>query len=107
MSNANWPARRFGALGLTLGLVAILAYSLSQGSLGTLPVLASGIVLGALYVWRGGSLPEWADRFGNRRGGASITRDDDPGNIPPKVYLPILLGVLLLAALIFAVFMKR
>ena len=107
-SPAPWPAKRVAAVLLTLGLVALAGYSLSQGILGTLPVLAMGIVLGALYVWRGGSLPDWAYRIRNKpRGEYAITRDDDPSNMPARLYLPILLGVLLLAALIFAVFLKR
>ena len=98
----GWPPRRVAALVLTLGLAGIAAYSLSQGILGTLPVLVLGIVLGTTYVWRGGSLSDWAYRIGTgRRGGRSITRDDDPSNLPAKVYLPVLLGALLLAALLF------
>ena len=108
MPDVHWPAKRVAALVLTLGLVGIAAYSLAQGILGTLPVLGMGIVLGALYVWRGGSLPEWAYRIRNkRRGEYAITRDDDPSNLPARLYLPILLCVLLLAALIFAVFLKK
>ena len=96
------------ALVLTLGLVAVAVYSLSQGILGTLPVVGIGIVLGALYVWRGGSLPDWAYRIRNKpRGEYAITRDDDPSNLPARLYLAILLVVLLLAALIFAVFLKK
>ena len=64
----GWPPKRLAALVLTLGPVATSAYSLSQGIIGTLPVLAMGVVLGSMYVWRGGSLPDWGYRLSNRRG---------------------------------------
>lgn len=101
---AGWPPKRVAALLLTLGLAAIGAWSLSQGILGALPLLVMGILLGATYVRRGGSLPDWAHRG---RGSPSITRDDDPSNLPATVYPPILLGVLLLAALLFFSLLKR
>jgi hypothetical protein len=106
MPKADWPVTRVAALVLTLGLVALAVYSLIQGTFGVVPLLAIGIALGALYVWRGGSLPEWAYRMRTRAGVRSITRDDDPSNIPAKVYLPILAGVILLALLAFVLWRK-
>jgi hypothetical protein len=106
MGKEIWPAKRVAALVLTVGLVALAAYSVAQGTIGAVPLLAIGIALGALYVWRGGSLPEWAYRMRTRGGGRAIRRDDDPSNIPAKVYLPILAGVILLAVLAFVMWRK-
>ena len=99
---SRWPARRVAALLLTLALVAVAAWSVASGIIGTLPVLLMGIALGLTYVVRGGSLPEWVywlakSRYGVRR----ITPDNDPSNVRWRLYLPVLLGVLLLAALVF------
>ena len=102
MPPAGWPPRRVAAAVLTAALAGIAAYSTAMGIVGVLPVLLIGVLLGATYVWRGGSLPDWAYRIGTRRRrGASITRDDDPSNLPARVYLPVLLGAILIAALVF------
>lgn len=95
-----WPARRVAAAVLTAGLVGVAAHAVSVGVIGVLPVLVLGIFLGGLYVARGGSLPPWAYRLMTRRGRGSLTADDDPSNLPAKVYLSVLLAALLVAALI-------
>ena len=97
--NAGWPAKRVAALVLTLGLAALGMYAWRAGGSGgdghrALPLLCVGVALGLLYVAKGGSLPPLV----RRRGGAGITDDHDPRNLPRKLYLPVLLGVILLAA---------
>jgi hypothetical protein len=94
------PFKCVAALVLTLGLAAVAVYSVSQGIIGTLPVLVLGIGLGATYVVRGGSLPAWAYRWVRGRA-SSLEPDEDPSHLPAKVYLPILLAVIALAALVF------
>lgn len=59
-------------------------------------LLAIGVVLGWLYPVSG-RLPV---RFIDRMGG-SITGDDDPSNISPRVYLPILFALVLVAVVVF------
>jgi hypothetical protein len=104
---SRWPARRVAALVLTLALVAVGGWSVANGIIGTLPVLLIGIALGVTYVVRGGSLPQWVYWMGKSRYGVRrITPDDDPSNLPWRVYLPVLLGMLLLAALVFYLGMR-
>ena len=54
------------------------------------------MVLGGIYT-AFGRLPDWIADYS----GGSITEDDDPANISPRVYLPILLGVIVIAAATF------
>ena len=51
-----------------------------------------GIVLGVIYTLQG-ELPELLIDWSHGR----LTADDDPSNISPKVYLPIVLGVIVIA----------
>ena len=61
-------------------------------------LLGFGIVLGLVYAIYG-RLPQWLlDLSGNK-----IVADDDPANISPRVYLPILGAVVLIAVLAFLV----
>ena len=97
--------KRLVVLTLTLGLTAVLIYMwfADVGDLKTAGYLAFGIVLGLTYTIRGGSLPESIYEISESHwiGGTGITTDDDPRNISPKVYLPILLAAILLAAALF------
>ena len=98
----TWPARRIAALLLTTALLALLLYTLvvGVGDSRTRLLLGVGIVLGAMYTIRGGSLPPFMSQS-DWSGGTGITADDDPRNLSPKLYLPILLAVVLLAAFLY------
>ncbi|ELP31401.1 hypothetical protein RBSWK_04671 [Rhodopirellula baltica SWK14] len=61
-------------------------------------VLGFGVTLGSLYT-AFGRLPDWIVE----NSGGSITDDDDPSNVSARVYLPILLGVILIAFAVFVV----
>ncbi len=56
------------------------------------------MTLGSLYT-AFGRLPDWIVE----NSGGSITDDDDPSNVSARVYLPILLGVILIAFAVFVV----
>jgi hypothetical protein len=58
-------------------------------------IIGFGVILAGIYVVRG-SLPEFIHRF------ADINRDDDPTNLLPRVYLPIVIAALLVAAALLA-----
>jgi hypothetical protein len=87
---------RIAAVFLSLLLLTLWVWSLIQGirdpqlhvSLGI------GIVLGALYAING-RLPKWITSASS----GTLTDDDDPGNISPRLYLPILAGVIVIAVL--------
>ncbi|MBI1310391.1 hypothetical protein GC176_03720 [bacterium] len=85
---------------LAVLLAALLAWSIvaGVGNLRTQILIGIGVVLGLVYTCFG-HLPEWIVDCS----GLSITDDDDPSNIPPRIYLPILLGVILLALAAVAV----
>lgn len=68
------------------------------GDLRTWVVLGSGVTQGSLYT-AFGRLPDWIVE----NSGGSITDDDDPSNVSARVYLPILLGVILIAFAVFVV----
>jgi hypothetical protein len=93
------PLRRAAVLLLTmlLACVAIYVWQAKVGDQRVLFLLSTGIVLGVIYTIRGGSLPQWLHRLG----GGKITKDDDPRNLSPKVYLPVLLAVIVVAALLY------
>jgi hypothetical protein len=60
--------------------------------------LALGIVLGIVYSLRG-SIPDWMIR----QSGLSLTADDDPANLSPRVYLVILFAAIAIAGTALAV----
>ncbi len=107
MSSNRWPKNRIAALCLTVGLVVGLAYVVFAkiGDAVAYSCMAMGICLGTLYVIRG-SLPESLLRITEITRyieGGHITADDDPRNISPRVYLPILAAVLLVAVIILLI----
>ena len=75
-------------------LVCLLTWSLATGfgDLKTRAIILMGIVLGVIYTLQG-KLPEQLIDWSHGR----LTADDDPSNISPKVYLPIVLGVIVIA----------
>src|SRR5438270_831854 len=80
---------------VTLCLVGLALYSWrgGVGDRSTRYLLCIGVALGLLYIVRGGSLPPLVYKFS----GGSLTSDDAPGNLSPKVYLVVLLAVILAA----------
>src|SRR4051812_36939923 len=96
----NSPLRRAAGFLLTTTLVGIAIYTwrTKVADQGVLVLLLAGIVLGVVYTVRGGSLPPWLKRLG---GGSKITADDDPRNLSPKVYLPVLMFVVVVALLLY------
>ncbi len=93
--------RRLATDLLVVVLSALLAWCLIQGvgDVRTIIYLCLGIFLGAIYTFNG-QLPSWLFTFT----GGSLTADDDPANIPPRVYLPIIAVVILIAVIVFFVF---
>ncbi len=91
------PLSRLLAGILAFVLLGLLAWSIFSG-LGDLKLrvlLGLGVALGVWYSVLG-ELPEWII---NSSGG-SVTDDDDPSNISPRVYVPILFGVMVVAAIV-------
>lgn len=93
--------RRITASLLSLALVGLLAWSIIRGvgDFRTRTLLAVGAVLGIAYAVYG-RLPEWLISLS---GGALVT-DDDPSNISPRIYLPIIGGAILLAVVVSVIF---
>ena len=85
---------------LTLVLLTLLGWSVfaGVGDVRTWFMLGVGAALGGLYT-AFGQLPDWIIGYS----GGSITEDDDPANISARIYLPILLGVIVLAVLAFVI----
>jgi hypothetical protein len=104
-STVGWPARRVAALALTFALVALGLYAwwADIRDVRMWWLLGVGSVLGLLYTVRGSSLPEFVHWFG----GSGITADDDPRNLSPKLYLPILLVVLVAAVAAYYLYGPR
>ncbi len=85
---------------LSVVLSALLGWAIvaGGGDLRTRILLGGGVALGVLYT-AFGRVPDWIrDRIGG-----TITDDDDPSNISPRVYLPIILGAILVAVGAFVV----
>lgn len=106
--NKKWHLNRITALCLTIFLSIILfTMPFTSNSLKEYSVVILGVVLGWLYVIRGGSLPGWLIEFTQKFNfytGGTITKDNAPENISPRIYLPILLSAILIAILAYFVF---
>ena len=85
---------------LALVLLGLLGWTIVRGvgDIRTQILLGVGAVLGIAYVAYG-RLPDWLISLG----GGSLVADDDPSNISPRVYLPIIGGVILLAVVVFVI----
>jgi len=96
-------AKRISAGLLSIFLMAMLVRTFigGVGDIRTQVLLGMGVILGAVYTFYG-QLPEWLVNFS----GGKIVSDDDPGNISPRVYLPILLAVILIAVIVFIVMVR-
>jgi hypothetical protein len=104
-----WGGKRIAALVLVavifvLGVVAALN---RMGDARFYSALVVGIVLGAWYVMRG-DLPDRVYDASESRWnlGPHLTREDDPRNISPKVYLPLILLAILGGIIAFLVVMR-
>jgi hypothetical protein len=95
----SWPARRVAALLLAPALATLGVYAWGTGVRDARLLLLIGVVsiLGAIYAVNGGSLPPSVERA-SRWAGVRVNADDDPSNLSPKIYLPILAIVILAAA---------
>lgn len=100
--SAGWQPKRVAALMLSLALAGLGVRAWHEGVADARIyfLVVGGVILGLLYTVRGGSLPPWVYRVGQSdwAGGTGITPDDDPRNLPPRLYLPILLFVIVAAA---------
>jgi hypothetical protein len=81
---------------LATGLAALGIYGWTTGTATSevLRLIAIGLVLAILYLVRGGTLPAAASYFVN------VAPDEAPGNLPPRIYLPILLAAILMATIL-------
>ncbi len=87
---------------LTILLAMLLGWYKTQG-VGdgrTIVYLCIGIILGTVYTFFG-RLPSWVISISN----GWLNADDNPANIPPRVYLPIIAVVIFLAVTTFVIFM--
>ncbi|WP_298862275.1 hypothetical protein [uncultured Gimesia sp.] len=91
-------SKRISAGLLSIFLLAMLGWTFigNVGDVWTQVMLGMGVALGAIYAFYG-QLPEWLINLS----GGKIVADDDPGNISPRVYLPILGVAILVAAFVF------
>jgi hypothetical protein len=96
-------SKQVAATILAAGLAGLGLYGWSTGTADRrlLWMIAIGVVLAIIYVARGGSLPDVIHRYGD------IGRDDDPVNIPLRVYLPLILLALTTAAVLIWLALRR
>ena len=82
---------------LTTALMAIALYAWATGTATAemLRLIAVGVVLATVYLIRGGHLPAWASRLAN------VRPEDAPGNVSPRIYLPIVFTAILVATILF------
>ncbi len=111
MTPEPWGPRRLAALTLAIGLAVLLAVGLALGSvdLRRASLLGVGVALGGWFALRGG-LPSWLYEGNGTILDAfrpNLNRDDDPGNISPRVYLPILLALVVVGVAAFALILSR
>ncbi|MFT7633764.1 MAG: hypothetical protein ACI87E_004822 [Mariniblastus sp.] len=88
---------------LSAVLLTLLGWSVfaGVGDLRTWIMLGLGATLGVMYT-AFGRIPDWIVDYS----GGSITGDDDPSNISPWIYLPILFGVIAVAVIAFVVVLR-
>lgn len=86
---------------LAFVIFVLLGWSITQGIgdiLGNI-ILGLGVVLGVIYTIYG-RIPHWMIVISN----GSLVADDALGNISPRIYLPILGGILFVAAIVIFIF---
>lgn len=93
-------AKRVASLCLSLLLAGLLVrcWLIGAGDLKVHGLLLIGSLLGAIYAARG-SVPAWMMKWS----GDSLTADDAPANLSPRVYLAVLLAALVIAAVALAI----
>jgi len=98
--DSRWSIKRVIVLLFTLILAALGLYTWQRGvgNRHEMYLLCVGAVLGLFYVSRGGSLPTVVYRR------MRINAEDDPRNLPPKLYLSVLLIVVIAAAAVYYFF---
>src|SRR5437016_1907680 len=92
------------AVMILAGALASLGfYGWTSGTAGRrlLWMIGTAVALATIYVVRGGSLPDFVHRYGD------IHREDDPANIPPRVYLSLLLAAMAIAAIMLYFGLRR
>jgi uncharacterized membrane protein YqgA involved in biofilm formation len=102
-------ARRIIVLLLSIALIGmgIHAWQSGTGDPRLLFLLATGAVLGFVYAIFG-RLPKWNYRASKMHWiGGGINEQSDPSNLSAKLYLPLLLGVILIAAALCYFFLPR
>ena len=94
---------RIAAGALSLVLLALLGWSIiaGVGDVRTWGTLGLGAMLGVLYTAIG-RVPDWIIDHS----GGFITDDTDPSNLSPRIYLPILFGVIALAVIAFVLVLR-
>jgi len=91
-------SKRVAAGLLSTFLGVLLVWMVAQGLAGRRIQVVIGIGAGLGFVYATfGQVPGWFLAVS----GSSITADDDPANISPRVYLPILAGAILIACILF------
>ncbi len=86
----------------TLFLYGLFLYMFFKQPASEMFLMLFGAILGTFYVFQNGSLPDEFIETTKKSSwlfGGYITSENDPTNIPPKVYLPII-GIALLILII-------
>ncbi len=105
------PVKRLAALGLSLVLLTLLIVGLVRGTVDAkvAGLMILGMIVGASFALRG-ELPSSLYTSTESRWdllGLKLTEDNDPRNISPRIYLPILLTLIALGAAALAVALSR
>lgn len=95
--------KKIAVISLAMGLsdIGIYTWYFQVGRTDIYAYIAAAVVLAGIYVYRDGELPELFYSSGR------LTRDDDPSNLPPKLYLTILLAVTAIAVVAVFVGLRR
>jgi hypothetical protein len=83
------------ALAAVLAVLGVYGWATGTATFDVLRLIGLGVVLAVVYVVRRGTLPDMAYRFAN------VLPDDDPRNLSPRIYLPILVAAILIAAALY------
>ena len=106
----GWSGRRIAALVLIVFILILAGWIIwtDPSKWGYVAGFGIPLFVAVVFVGAGGRYPEWLvgadDRIRRLFGLSILTEEDDPSHLSPKVYLPILLVVILVAALLFLLF---
>jgi hypothetical protein len=101
----RWTRKRLtaGVLIVVILVLGLIAGLNRMGDARFYYTLAIGIIFGAWYVMRGDLPQRVYDATESRwNTGLHLTRDDDPRNISPKIYLPLIVILILGGIIAFA-----